>query len=141
MVPRAGVGASPHGRRCFALIALRSPLKYLPDILVNRPARSTAASAQDPKQRNKKGTCGPFFISGARVDKVDEPLTTFVFELEAYPEPKILSSNELKALYGDLRSYKRVAALVGASEAFVRQACNSKRYKNSKKQSKTKGEK
>ncbi len=69
--------------------------------------------------------------SGARVEQVDEPLTTFIFELEAYPEPKILSTDDLKALYRDLRSYKRVADPVGASEAFVRQPCNSKRYKNS----------
>ena len=55
---------------------------------------------------------------GARVEQVDEPLTTFIFELEAYPEPKILSTDDLKALYRDLQSYKRVADLVGASEAF-----------------------
>lgn len=42
---------------------------------------------------------------GAQVAQVDEPLTTFVVELEAYPEGKVLSS----------------AVLIVASESFVRQ--------------------
>lgn len=45
---------------------------------------------------------------GARVEQVDEPRTVFIFELEAYPEPKILSTDDLKRLYEEIRSYKRV---------------------------------
>ena len=64
---------------------------------------------------------------GARVDQVDEPRILFIFELEAYPEPKILSIGELIPLYKNLKSFKKVAALIGASEAFVRQTCQNKK--------------
>ena len=44
-----------------------------------------------------------------------------IFELEAYPEAKALSSGELRALYKRLKSFYEVAEVIGASEAFARQ--------------------
>jgi len=70
--------------------------------------------------------------NGARVEKVDEPRALFIFELEAYPEAKILSSNELKALYQEFNSSFKVASIVVASEAFVRHSCQKKNYKKTK---------
>ena len=58
---------------------------------------------------------------GAQVEGVDEPRAIFIFELAAYPEPKALSSRDLQELYNNLKSNQRVADLIGASEAFVRQ--------------------
>jgi hypothetical protein len=75
---------------------------------------------------------------GAQVDQVDEPHTTFIFALEAYPEPKCLSSDDLNALYNKLKSYSEVGRLIGASEDFVRQnhkphQLNPLLYKNKRK--------
>jgi len=62
---------------------------------------------------------------GAQAEQVDEPFSgpepVVCFEFEAYPEAKALGSCELRALYARYQSYYRVAELVGASEAFVRQ--------------------
>jgi hypothetical protein len=71
-------------------------------------------------------------LIGAQVEQVGEhllgPTAQFIFEYNCYPEAKILSSSELRALHQDLGSWYRVAELVGASEAFVRQhACKSKK--------------
>ena len=64
-------------------------------------------------------------LNGAQVEKVDELLFTgssiFVFEMDAYPEAKILSPQELQQLYKAYGSWDMVADEVGASEAFVRQ--------------------
>jgi hypothetical protein len=61
---------------------------------------------------------------GAQVAQVDEPRTVFIFELEAYPEAKSLSSADLRALYAATGSFYKVADLIGASEAFARQNAN-----------------
>ena len=71
-------------------------------------------------------------LNGARVEQVDEPLTTFVFELEAYPEAKALSTQELRTLYHKLGSFYAVADLIGASEAFARQNSKQKRKTRTK---------
>ncbi len=61
---------------------------------------------------------------GRELTQVDEPpyrgSTTVIFELEAYPEPKSLSPDDLKALYLKLGTNKRVAAHIGTSTNFVR---------------------
>ncbi len=66
-----------------------------------------------------------FFRLGAQVEQVGEhrqqSTALFILEYNCYPEAKILSSMELRALHQDLRSWHKVAELVGASEAFVRQ--------------------
>jgi hypothetical protein len=63
--------------------------------------------------------------NGAEVDEVDERdfghRTVVVFEFEAYPEPKVLTPSDLRVLYSRYRSFKRVAEVIGASEAFARQ--------------------
>ncbi len=69
---------------------------------------------------------GYFFNdNGAEVDEVDErnfgPRAVVVFEFEAYPEPKVLTPSDLRALYSRYKSFKRVAEVIGASEAFARQ--------------------
>ena len=66
---------------------------------------------------------------GARVDEVDEHRfgrAVVVFEFEAYPEPKILLSTELRALHARYKSFYRVGDAIGASEGFARQ--NSKMF-------------
>jgi hypothetical protein len=42
-----------------------------------------------------------------------------VFEFEAYPEPKILDSDELNSLYERYGSQKAVARAIGTSRVFV----------------------
>jgi len=71
--------------------------------------------------------------NGSEVTQVDEPLTTFIFELDAYPEPKCLSAIQLNALYQLLGTNERVARLIGTSTNFVRE--------KTKKQFKPKGDK
>jgi len=61
--------------------------------------------------------------SGAQVEQVDEPLATFIFEMEAYPEAKSLSPQELSDLYLRLKNFYTVADLIGSSEVFARQHC------------------
>ena len=64
-------------------------------------------------------------LLGARVEQVGEhfcaPSALFVFEIEAYPEAKILNSVELKALRQQLGDWHLVAESIGVSEAFARQ--------------------
>ncbi len=74
------------------------------------------------KRRNSNS-----LISGARVEQVDEPLTTFIIELEAYPEAKALSPKELSQLYRALGSFKKVAEVIGSSESFATQNVKSKK--------------
>lgn len=61
---------------------------------------------------------------GRELTQVDEPpdlsSTTVIFELEAYPEPKCLSPDDLRALYDQLGTNKLVAAHIGTSTNFVR---------------------
>jgi hypothetical protein len=73
------------------------------------------------------------FYFGAQVAQVDEPLTTFIFELEAYPEAKALKSKELRALYARLKSFYKVADLIGSSEGFARQNAKVKQKPKGKK--------
>ena len=47
--------------------------------------------------------------------------TTFVFELDAYPEAKILDSTKIKAIQRRIKSWSRVAELIEASEACSQQ--------------------
>lgn len=42
-----------------------------------------------------------------------------IFEVDAFPEPKALSKNELKLLMIEYRSSVKVAKRIGASQAFV----------------------
>jgi hypothetical protein len=44
------------------------------------------------------------------------------FEFEAYPEPKMLTSKHLKALYERYGTYVAAGNAIGASEGFVRQS-------------------
>ena len=84
-------------------------------------ARSVSRSIRrDPL---RAGSCKG--LNGAEVEQVDEPLwepsALVVFELEAYPEPRSPSPEELRALYRRYKSFYRVAEVIGASEAFARQ--------------------
>lgn len=56
----------------------------------------------------------------------------FIYETEEYPEAKALTLAELKALYRQFSSTQLTADLVGASEAFVRQTLQQKKYRNSR---------
>ena len=62
---------------------------------------------------------------GAQIERVGEhpgqPSTLFIFEYKCYPEAKILSNVELTALRQEFGDWYRVAELLGASEAIVRQ--------------------
>jgi hypothetical protein len=44
-----------------------------------------------------------------------------LFEVDAYPEAKVLNAVELKALHQRHGDWFQVAELIGASEAFARQ--------------------
>ena len=46
-------------------------------------------------------------------------------ELEAYPEPKMLTGEELVEVVARCGSYQKAANHIGTSEAFVRQNSNS----------------
>lgn len=85
---------------------------------------------EEPSPRNKKlclfwrtGSC--YERTGAQVEQVDEhrtsPCATFIFEFNCYPEGKILSKSEVKAVYKRFKKWDLVANEVGTSEAFVRQ--------------------
>lgn len=74
-------------------------------------------------------------IFGAQVEQVDEhPFSSaaFTFELDDYPEAKALSLAELRALVQRGLKFHEVADLIGASEAFVRQTLNQRRYSHAK---------
>jgi len=61
-----------------------------------------------------------FFENGRELEQVDEPRATFIFEIEAYPEPRSLSASQLKALYQQFGTNLRVAEHIGSSLNFVR---------------------
>lgn len=48
--------------------------------------------------------------------------------MEAFAEPKLLSPSDLATLARRLGSFTAVAQLIGASEAFVRQTAQNKKY-------------
>ncbi len=56
--------------------------------------------------------------------KVVEPASVIVFELEAYPEPKVLLREELKELLDRLGTTVGIAKFIGASQAFVWERLN-----------------
>ena len=76
---------------------------------------------------------------GAEDTKVLEPIfsnltpsarTVITFEVEAYPEPKVLSPPELGVLVERYGGFKQTARAIGdVSEGFVRQNLNIKRKK------------
>lgn len=57
--------------------------------------------------------------NGGEGRKVGELRPLVVFELEAWPEPKALSRDELQVLMKHFRSTIKVAKHIGASQAFV----------------------
>jgi len=71
------------------------------------------------------------FYFGAQDNKVHEHLglnlspggrTVITFEIEAYPEPKVLSPSELCGLVARYGGFKQTARAIGdVSEGFVRQ--------------------
>jgi hypothetical protein len=61
---------------------------------------------------------------------VVEPSSVIVFELEAYPEPKVLVNGELTTLLQRFTTTVAVAKFVGASQAFVWEKLNP--YRNQK---------
>ena len=66
--------------------------------------------------------------SGAQGEQVGEHPGTFIFELEDYPEAKTLLPTELRDLHARFGGFQQVADLIGASEAFVRQSIQEKKY-------------
>jgi len=61
----------------------------------------------------------PAFFYGGGSRKVGELRGVVCFELEAYPEPKVLAKTDLQTLMRDFRSTVKVAKHIGASQAFV----------------------
>ncbi len=99
-------------------VQLNSSLKGSESTLA--PPSSGAFDASQFLGHFSSNTCQ----SGAQVEQVDEhpgPFTTFIFEMESYPEAKSLIGTEIKALYRKFRSWPQVAEIVGSSESFVRQ--------------------
>jgi hypothetical protein len=74
-------------------------------------------------------------LNGGESHKVGELSSGVTFELEAYPEPKILTSAELKRLLDIFGTTVAVSKFLGCSQSFV-----SERLKVIKK-NKTKGDK
>jgi hypothetical protein len=72
-----------------------------------------------------------FFPYGARGEEVDEPEfgrgalagtdITVTDDFEGFPEPKILTPDLLRDLIKRHHGFHAAAAVIGASEAFVRQ--------------------
>jgi len=86
------------------------------------------ASRMSCRGKSKVSSSNEF---GRELAQVDEPpyrgSTTVIFELEAYPEPKSLSPDDLSALYDQLGTNKLVADHIGSSTNF---ACGNKQSKN-----------
>jgi hypothetical protein len=61
--------------------------------------------------------------NGGENTKVGEHSAVFIFELEAYPEPKILSSKELQELL-KTHSYRNLAKALGCSIGFIYDRCS-----------------
>jgi hypothetical protein len=78
---------------------------------------------------------------GAQVEQVGEHPNSrsapFVFELEEFQEGKALSLPEFRVLCGQGMSFQQIANLIGASEAFVRQTLQRKKYKHANRGFKT----
>ncbi|MBN8541771.1 MAG: hypothetical protein J0L82_15375 [Deltaproteobacteria bacterium] len=63
-----------------------------------------------------------YTLNGARVEQAGEHLAaSFVFEMEAYPEAKMLAADELRALHCRLNSWACVGAEIGSSETRAHQ--------------------
>jgi hypothetical protein len=62
--------------------------------------------------------------------KVGELSSSVIFDLDAYPEPKILSSAEIKKLVALYGSTTAVARFLGCSQSFVSERLNQKINKN-----------
>ncbi len=90
----------------------------------------------------KRNVSSQSLTFGAQVEQVDEHPTLssnpFIYEMEEFPESLALNSTELRALYRRSPNYYDVANLVGASEAFVRQTIQGKKYKHARSQTKNK---
>lgn len=65
------------------------------------------------------------FDNGGEGLKVGELRGVVCFELEAYPEPKVLTNGNLSVLMREFRSTVKVAKHIGASQAFVWAQINS----------------
>jgi hypothetical protein len=66
--------------------------------------------------------------NGGENDKVSEHSVVVIFELEAYPEPKILSSIELQELL-KTHSYRNLAKALGCSIGFIYERCSKKQIR------------
>jgi len=75
--------------------------------------------------------------NGGESHIVGEHLGSVLFELEAYPEPKILNSFELKRIMGVFGTTVAVAKFLGCSQSHVSERLNSNKKK--KRKSKPKG--
>lgn len=58
----------------------------------------------------------------------EHPSAVVMFELEAYPEPKILSTSELRVLLKDY-TYRGLAKKLGCSLGFVFETAKAKKSK------------
>ena len=78
---------------------------------------------------------------GAQAEQVGEhpslASNPFVYEMEEFPEALALNTSELRALYRRSPNFYEVADLVGASEAFVRQTIQHRKYKNARSERKS----
>ena len=70
-------------------------------------------------------------ISGGVPDEVGEPFQCVVisFEVDAYPEPKILNPSEIKVLFELYGSQGQVARGIGCSRSFVTRSINGTKSK------------
>ena len=81
------------------------------------------------KWKNRRNKC-PAVFNGARVEQVDEPHSASVVvcsELDAYPEPKVLSPDQLQALYERYGTFVAAGKVIGSSPCFVRQNLKNKK--------------
>jgi hypothetical protein len=67
------------------------------------------------------------FLNGGENAKVGEHPAVVIFELEAYPEPKILTSEELKSLLKLHGSLRALAEELGCSIGFISERSKVKR--------------
>lgn len=66
--------------------------------------------------------------NGGELDNVCEHSAVVIFEIEAYPEPKILSASELRELFMNY-SYRELAKMLGCSLGFVFETAKGKKSK------------
>ena len=98
------------------------------------PVKATGADGiriENSESQEKEGKLIPFSPNqrvgsstdgiGARTEQVGEHPAAFVFEYTCYPEAKILSKAEIRAVYNRFKSWQIVSSEIGASESFVRQ--------------------